>query len=110
MKVIPEFHDVCHECAPKPLGLTPEEVPLEQLIGRFVKLGFKTNIPEDKGPTMEHVWVKVEEVIGDVLTGKINSNPVVINYELDDQVDFAIGEIEDIFHDGTEDIFLGRTS
>lgn len=101
MKAVPEFRDVCHACAPKPLGLTKEEMPLEQLIGRFVKLGFETNIPEDKGPTMEHIWVKVEGVIGDVLTGKINSNPVVIDYECDDQVEFGLGEIEDIFQEGS---------
>lgn len=95
------FGPVCRDCAPKPLGLTSDQVNPATLIGKFVKVGVETGIPDSEGPTKEHIWVRVTGVNDQgELVGKIYCDPVAIDYRRDDDVALTIDEIEDIYQEG----------
>jgi uncharacterized protein YegJ (DUF2314 family) len=95
------FGPVCHGCAPRPLGLTKEKIDPLTLVGRHVKLGFDTGIPDGEGPTKEHLWVIVTAADGDDLKGEIVNIPVVVNYRQGHPIVFTLDEIEDIYQEGT---------
>lgn len=99
----PNIRAVCDQHAPTPQGF--DDVPIEDLIGKFVKLGFPIaqEIIDQGGPTLEHMWVKVEgpnEEGGEEVRGTLNNHPQFAAYELGDTVLFDRNEIEDIFTEG----------
>ena len=86
---------ICGNCAPKP---NPEfsEIPMEWFIGKYCKLGFE--VPEEsRGPSKEHMWVKVESCSNEKLHGVLDNNPLFVpNLSLKDKVSFTTDEIEDV--------------
>jgi hypothetical protein len=92
------FRPICHDCAPKPLGLTKEQIDPLTLINRYIKLGFDTGIPEGEGPTREHIWLRVYSLNpkdATKLFGIVVSNPVAIEVGEGDMIEFDLGDIEE---------------
>ncbi len=93
---------VCPKHSPKPGGFVGQDP--KSFIGEFVKLGFPAKWPDGK-PSVEHMWVKVEELLptGE-LQGSLNQDPVLLYDEpltCGDKVAFTVDEIEDVWRDGT---------
>lgn len=96
------FGPVCGECAPKPLGLTTDQVDPRTLVGLNVKVGIKTDIEEGKGPTQEHIWVKLMILNDDgSFAGFVNSEPVALLLERGNRITVKLEDIEDIYREGS---------
>ena len=83
----------CPEHAPKPIHYSGD---LADLVGRYVKKAF----PKTVGNGLEHMWVKVESVDGETLTGVLDNKPAYtsrVRYK--DTVTVTREEIEDIIEE-----------
>lgn len=99
----PIIQNICPDHAPGPLGLTIEKIDPSFLIGKHVKVGFDTGLEEGKGPTKEHIWLRVYKVCSDdptKLYATVASTPVALEFELEDMTEILLGEIEDIYTEG----------
>ena len=80
----------CKDHAPKPIKY---EVPLEDLVGSWVKKAFTD--PSQTDVANEHMWVKIESVAGKTLIGYLDNVPAhVTNIKLHDPVTLDREEIE----------------
>jgi len=87
---------VCEKHAPKPNPKLQKLKPHEY-IGKFVKKGFPTDLG-GHGPQLEHMWVEVTHIEGDVLIGKLNNDPIACrDIRCGDEVKVRLEEIEQVF-------------
>ena len=92
---------VCHNCAPRPIGLTVDDIDPLELVAKHVKLGFDTDYEDGVGPTKEHIWILITSYNGDgKFTGEVDSVPVALDLSRNDEVTFALEDIEDIYPEG----------
>jgi len=94
---------LCPEHSPKPIDYDGDPVAL---VGRHVKLKFDTgpapdDIPAERWPDKESMWVKVSRVDGSTLIGFLDNEPVAVDMEVGDEVKFTVAEIVDIFAEGS---------
>lgn len=82
----------CTQHAPKP-GAYSDLNP-ESLVGKYVKKSFTT---DHHSVRVEHMWVKVEEVVDGKLRGRLDNDPIFCSQLKDkDIVDVSLTEIEDV--------------
>jgi len=94
---------LCPKHSPKSIGYDGDPAAL---IGRHIKLKFDTgpapdDIPADRWPLKESMWVKVKSVDGDTLVGILDNEPMCVDMEVGEVVKFAADEIVDIFAEGS---------
>ncbi len=86
---------VCPSHAAKPDPKFAKLLPAS-FIGGFVKIGIDVLHTVTASETKEHVWVEVDGVIKDKLTGIINNDFLYLtHYKCGDRVLVALEEIED---------------
>lgn len=93
------FGYVCKKHAPKPNPIYTTVKP-DEFIGKYVKLGFDTGLPEGL-PQLEHMWVFVLALAPPEtdcqLMGNLNNDPQWIPGLKDGaRVLFTLNEIEDV--------------
>ena len=70
-------------------------VPDSELVGKIVKLDFKTGLKEMPS---EHCWVKVTGITDEGFTGELNSHPAYFDWMvLGDRLVFKKEDIEEVY-------------
>jgi len=86
----------CDKHAPKPQEQFRDWDP-KDFVGRHVKLAFPADDPENPHIEREHMWVKVMEVDGQRLIGKLDNDPLFVSWLEDgSEVSFGRQEVEDV--------------
>lgn len=89
---------VCQDCATRRLSPNPMffDLALTSLIGKYCKLAF----PHHDGRN-EYMWVQVTDLgQQDELVGNLNNDPVIVDLECGDIIEFNRNEIIDIIGNG----------
>jgi hypothetical protein len=96
MKTVDNVGLVCPDHAPKAgkyAGLEPSF-----FLGKLVKLGFDAIHPITRGPSKEHMWVRLTGVVGNEITGTLQNTPILeVEYSFGDEVEFVASEVEDVY-------------
>jgi len=83
---------VCKECSPKKRAYDGDP---SQLVGKYVKVGFRTD--DDSMANIEHMWVEVMSWDGELLHGRLGNSPLFLSrIQFGDDVSVQISDIEDV--------------